>query len=66
MPDITLCMNINCPIKKHCGRFMGKPDPQYQSFANFQPSILPDGCFPINVECDYFWDIRDYPYELKK
>ena len=71
MPDITLCMNKNCPLKKRCGRFMGEPDNLWQSFANFQPFTFfqystTGGPDVPKTECDYFWDIKEYPYKLKK
>ena len=62
MPDITLCMNENCPIRKRCGRFMGEPDNLWQSFANYQPNTQVSG----EIECDYYWDIKEYPYKIKE
>jgi hypothetical protein len=34
MPDITMCTNEECPLKKSCYRFMGIPS-QWQSFSHF-------------------------------
>ena len=63
MPDITLCANDKCPLRKRCGRFMGEPDPLWQSFAKFEPKINTEW---DKLECFYFWDLKDYPYKLKK
>lgn len=66
MPDITLCLNVKCPLRNRCGRFLGKPDDMWQSFANFQPKEKPFGGYGDRVlDCDYFWDVKDYPYKLK-
>ena len=34
MPDITMCMKEDCPIKLSCYRFIAKPD-KWQSYAVF-------------------------------
>lgn len=35
MPDITMCANKSCPLKKKCYRFVAEPDKGYQSYALF-------------------------------
>ena len=34
MPDITMCMSIDCPKRKDCYRFIATPD-YIQSYADF-------------------------------
>lgn len=46
MPDITMCCNIDCPLKEKCYRYRAVPDSYWQSFAMYKPKD--------NV-CDYFW-----------
>lgn len=35
MPDITMCKNESCPVRKTCYRYMAKPTPEQQSYAIF-------------------------------
>ena len=35
--DITMCLNVKCPLKLKCLRYMAKPD-GWQSYAKFQPT----------------------------
>ncbi len=48
MPDITLCMNQECPKKESCYRFMAIPD-VLQSYASF----------PGGEDCDHFMPIEE-------
>ena len=36
MPDISMCMNVTCPSKNICYRFMAKPNPYWQSYCNYE------------------------------
>lgn len=47
MPDITMCVNTKCPVKKICYRYRAIPD-EYQSYANFKFDF--EGAF-----CEDFW-----------
>ena len=47
MPDISMCINTKCPVRKMCYRYRAIPD-EYQSYAGFT----------FNVEtasCEEFW-----------
>ena len=55
MPDISLCSNVKCPLKYRCGRYLGVPSSNWQTYSGFQP---------IANKCDGFWDVQDYPYNL--
>ena len=35
MPDITMCQNESCPVRKTCYRYMAEPTPEQQSYAIF-------------------------------
>jgi len=48
MPDITMCKNESCPLKINCYRYMAKPNPDRQTYADFAYTILPDSM----VICD--------------
>jgi len=37
MPDISMCMNETCPLRKGCYRFTATPDEYRQSYAMFEP-----------------------------
>jgi len=49
MPDLTMCSNVECPIRGFCYRFRAVPDPHHQSYSHFKPNYH-------NV-CDYFEEI---------
>ena len=46
MPDITMCVGTNCPVKQKCHRFNAKPS--YHQMYFIDPP-LKDG------KCDYYW-----------
>ena len=45
MPDITMCFNKNCPLRKKCYRFMAKPDTYQAYFVDVKPK---------NGKCEHF------------
>jgi hypothetical protein len=55
MPDISMCQNEECPLKKKCYRFTAKPSPLLQTYAYFKPDE--DG------KCEYFWNNKEYKNE---
>jgi len=36
MPDIALCNNETCPLKKSCYRYMAKPNEYLQTYSTFE------------------------------
>ena len=55
MPDITMCINKNCPLRVRCYRYRAVPSNR-QSFCKFEPEIRQTE--PILVAtCYEFWDI---------
>lgn len=48
MPDITMCANVDCTLKKYCYRATADPSPVWQSYAGFTQQN--DG------SCEHFWD----------
>lgn len=50
MPDITMCLNETCTLRKDCHRHEAKPN-SYQSYAEFVPTKNDDG----KETCKYFW-----------
>lgn len=51
MPDISLCMNHECPLRMDCYRFRAAPDSEWQSYSVFEPFGDPpqcDGFIPID------------------
>jgi hypothetical protein len=61
MADISKCNNTKCPLKENCYRYTVKSG-FWQSYADFQFTITEDG----KVECDYFWDNKDYKKDDNK
>ena len=46
MPDISMCKNETCKLKKECYRCMAEPSKYWQSYADIKPNK--------KGECDYF------------
>lgn len=61
MPDISMCCNIDCPMKSICYRFRAKPS-QMQAYGAFQYKWTPmdQHDSTLDYDCDDFWDCRDY------
>ena len=61
MPDISMCINSDCPLRSKCYRYRVKPS-DWQSFARFTPHTVAKLSYPTIYEtnCDYFWDIEGY------
>ena len=51
MPDISLCMNSDCPSKESCYRFIAEPS-DLQSYSNF---TVEEG----EEKCKYYWEDKD-------
>lgn len=51
MPDLTMCRGKGCPSLHKCYRCIAAPNPQYQSYADF------DIVRGENGICKYFWDV---------
>ncbi len=62
MPDITMCVNVHCPMRKFCYRYRAKPDERWQSFSEFEPTTR-QGRDEIVMECENFWSAERYPKE---
>lgn len=45
MPDISMCKDFTCPLRKKCYRYTAIPN-EVQCYAIFN----------YNMGCDYFWD----------
>lgn len=58
MPDITMCINKNCPLRAKCYRYRAVSS-TWQSFANYQFYTIAKLSDPAIYEtkCDYFWEI---------
>lgn len=52
MSDISMCRNINCPLKETCYRFKAKPNDLWQSYCDFEPIIDPVSKIP---KCEHYW-----------
>lgn len=51
MPDITMCINKECPLRMKCYRFTAVPTLDWQSYAEYKP---------VNGKCDSFLDNTGY------
>ena len=52
MPDMTMCLNNECPRREDCFRFIAKPEPVLQSYGAFRND---EYCF-----------VKATPYEKKQ
>jgi hypothetical protein len=52
MADISQCQSEKCSKNTQCYRYMAIPNPQYQSYSNFE-SI---GC---HKDYKWFWEIEN-------
>jgi hypothetical protein len=57
MPDISMCMNEECPLKEECYRFTVQPNKYRQSYGNFKPNE--------EGQCVYYWNNKGYKDEHK-
>jgi hypothetical protein len=48
MPDITMCLDHDCPLRETCYRYLAKPG-KYQSYFVGSPRD------PETGECDHHW-----------
>lgn len=51
MPDITMCLNDDCPLKDKCYRHTAIPKEYWQSYANFE-YVVKDG----EVICEDYYE----------
>jgi hypothetical protein len=53
MPDISLCLNEECPSSKKCYRSTATPNPGRQTYCGF---TVKEG----EKKCEYFIDNKNY------
>jgi hypothetical protein len=49
MPDITMCLNSCCTLKKNCYRFQAQPNPFSQAYNEFEQDD--------DEYCEFYWPI---------
>ncbi len=54
MPDISMCKNTKCRLKKSCYRYMAIPL-SYQTYGDFEPTINDSK----KCVCEYYWSTRN-------
>ena len=61
MPDITMCCNCFCPLRKRCYRYRAVPDQYRQSWCNYRPFTVAKLSDPpiYETECNYFWEVNE-------
>ena len=52
MPDFTMCVGGDCPLKDNCYRYTAEPNEYRQSVFCTIPYNEEGGCY-------YFWDNRE-------
>ena len=55
MPDISMCLNKECPKRNECYRYTAEPNPFRQSYSKFQYQDGDNG-----FACGEFWDNKPY------
>ncbi len=53
MVDISKCLNIKCPKRSTCYRYLVIGNQHRQSFADFKPDS--------NGNCSYHWNVAGWP-----
>lgn len=55
MPDISICLNHDCPLRKTCYRHEAEPDPHWQSYLQWDAdwNVREDGC-------PHYWEMGEY------
>lgn len=61
MPDIAMCTNKKCPLRKSCYRFTARPNGEWQDYGSFNPRTIPfDKRYETEkVTCDFFVDNKE-------
>jgi hypothetical protein len=59
MPDITMCIQKDCKIRKLCYRYTAKPDRLQSFFAADPRNGDPYFARWPTEYCEYFWDNKD-------
>jgi len=56
MPDISMCANEECPLKKGCYRYTATPNPYRQAYGSFKfnPARVKMDQDPHAI-CEHFW-----------
>jgi hypothetical protein len=54
LPDFTVCVNLNCPLKISCFRYLSIWS-EFQSAAFFIPDMK-EGEFK---SCSYYWNVSE-------
>lgn len=62
MPDISMCINEECPLKQLCYRYTAPADEIYQAYGDFKYGINKNGI----PECDHFWDNKKQGNKYEK
>lgn len=52
MPDISMCINEDCPLKQTCYRYTAPPNEFWQPYINFKYVTDDKGM----VTCEGYWD----------
>ena len=56
MPDISMCANHTCPLRKDCYRYTAIPNPYRQIYEDFKPDLTKMKLDQEpNVICEHFW-----------
>lgn len=59
MPDISMCANYTCPLRKNCYRYRAIPTDGYQTYADFKPTErFMEPTKDKVLECEAFWDTK--------
>lgn len=56
-PDISMCRNVDCPLRKKCYRFTASPNEYWQTISDFKY---------VNGSCDSFIDNKKFKVKSKR
>ena len=52
MPDISMCMNKECPLREGCYRATAEPDEYWQTYSSFE-------YISAEEKCDHYWPTKE-------
>jgi hypothetical protein len=58
MPDITMCVGLNCPLKETCYRFKAKPN-NWQPYFVHTPFVVTKAEDVETHTCEYKIEVKD-------
>ena len=63
MPDISMCDNTKCPVRKWCYRYRAISNYPWQSYCHYEPKSY-ENIGTCTDQCEHFWSIKGYEHRI--